>query len=360
MLVLSEAAGAVLVLVRPVPEDRAFVHFVGHVFLDVPRGTASVSRCFEKAIRLTDMGAIEADEFERQRSHLFALAYRMLGSARRRPKTSCRTRGCARPQRRRSMSDRRGRVLMTVVTRLALDRLKSARARRDSTLARGRSRCSDKTAPRRRSVALAESLTSRSWCCSIRCRRGTGGCSLREVLEVLTPRSPRCSTALRPTAVSCFTARRNGSDRGSRARRARAEQKRALAERFGEVRCAPATAMSSRACSPPTSASGAMAADGSLMRGGRPRRDPSAATAARHSGLGSGAWLCEGLGQRRVRRGQLRPAMVRDGRTPVFVCSIEGDAITGIRVVRNPDKLVYLARQLGARAESVGSSVRTH
>jgi hypothetical protein len=45
------------------------------------------------------------------------------------------------------------------------------------------------------------------------------------------------------------------------------------------------------------------------------------------------------------------PAMlVRiDGRVDsVYVCSIEDDVITGIRVVRNPDKLVYLARQLSA------------
>jgi hypothetical protein len=57
------------------------------------------------------------------------------------------------------------------------------------------------------------------------------------------------------------------------------------------------------------------------------------------------------------------PAMLvhADGRIDsVFVCSIEGDAITGIRVVRNPDKLVYLARQLSATPESFGSSVRTH
>jgi RNA polymerase sigma-70 factor (ECF subfamily) len=32
----------------------------------------------------------------------------------------------------------------------------------------------------------------------------------------------------------------------------------------------------------------------------------------------------------------------------VYVCSTEGDAISGIRVVRNPDKLAYIARQLGA------------
>ena len=57
------------------------------------------------------------------------------------------------------------------------------------------------------------------------------------------------------------------------------------------------------------------------------------------------------------------PAMlVRDGShiDSVHVCSIEGDAITGIRVVRNPDKLVYLARQLSATPESFESSVRTH
>jgi RNA polymerase sigma-70 factor (ECF subfamily) len=57
------------------------------------------------------------------------------------------------------------------------------------------------------------------------------------------------------------------------------------------------------------------------------------------------------------------PAMLvrKDGRPDsVFVCSIEGEAVAGIRVVRNPDKLVYLARQLSATAESFRSSVPTH
>jgi Sigma-70, region 4 len=47
------------------------------------------------------------------------------------------------------------------------------------------------------------------------------------------------------------------------------------------------------------------------------------------------------------------PAMLvpKDGHIDsVYVCSTEGDAITGIRVARNPDKLVYLARQLSATA----------
>jgi RNA polymerase sigma-70 factor (ECF subfamily) len=55
------------------------------------------------------------------------------------------------------------------------------------------------------------------------------------------------------------------------------------------------------------------------------------------------------------------PAMlVRvDGRVDsVYVCSIEGDVITGIRVVRNPDKLVYLARQL--HTQPFGPASRVH
>ena len=111
MLVLSEAAGAVLGFSYGGPGEPSLRTFRrACLFGRASRHGVSFCRCFEKAIRLTDMGAIEADEFERQRSHLFALAYRMLGRARRRPKTSCRTRGCARPQRRRSMSDRRGRI----------------------------------------------------------------------------------------------------------------------------------------------------------------------------------------------------------------------------------------------------------
>jgi RNA polymerase sigma-70 factor (TIGR02957 family) len=40
-----------------------------------------------------------------------------------------------------------------------------------------------------------------------------------------------------------------------------------------------------------------------------------------------------------------------DGRVEsVFVLAVEGEIITGIRVVRNPDKLAYIARQLGADA----------
>jgi RNA polymerase sigma-70 factor (ECF subfamily) len=76
------------------------------------------------------MGAIEADEFERQRSHLFALAYRMLGSASEAEDVV--QDAWLRSSTAEAVDVRSPRAyLMTVVTRLALDRLKSARARRE-------------------------------------------------------------------------------------------------------------------------------------------------------------------------------------------------------------------------------------
>ena len=86
----------------------------------------SVSVTFRRPNRLTDMGSIDADEFERHRSHLFALAYRMLGSASE-AETSFRMR--LRSSSAEMIDVRSPRAyLMTVVTRLALDRLKSAHA----------------------------------------------------------------------------------------------------------------------------------------------------------------------------------------------------------------------------------------
>lgn len=76
------------------------------------------------------MGSIEADEFERQRSHLFALAYRMLGSAAEAEDVV--QDAWLRSSTAETVNVRSPRAyLMTVVTRLALDRLKSARATRE-------------------------------------------------------------------------------------------------------------------------------------------------------------------------------------------------------------------------------------
>jgi hypothetical protein len=122
------------------------------------------------------------------------------------------------------------------------------------------------------------------------------------------------------------------------------------------VRCALATAMSSRACSPPTSVSGAMAAVGSLPRGVRSAeeiRSHICSSAIRRWALAHG--YARDWSKVELVEVNYDPAMLvqKDGRIDsVHVCSIQGDAITGIRVVRNPDKLVYLARQLSATVES--------
>jgi hypothetical protein len=43
----------------------------------------------------------------------------------------------------------------------------------------------------------------------------------------------------------------------------------------------------------------------------------------------------------------------------VYVCSIVDDAIVGIRVVRNPDKLLYIGCQLDA-VERDSASAKSH
>src|SRR5574338_76293 len=73
---------------------------------------------------------MDVNEFEKHRSHLFSLAYRMLGSAAEAEDVvqDAWLRAAASPA---SLESARG-WLTTVVTRLCLDRLKSARARRES------------------------------------------------------------------------------------------------------------------------------------------------------------------------------------------------------------------------------------
>src|ERR1041384_1002382 len=103
---------------------------------------------------------MDVNEFEQHRSHLFSLAYRMLGSA-------AEAEDVVQDAWLRSSTTEPGEIrsprayLMTVVTRLALDRLKSARVAREQyigpwlpepMLTDGASRPDE-------SAALAESLT---------------------------------------------------------------------------------------------------------------------------------------------------------------------------------------------------------
>ena len=126
--------------------------------------------------------------------------------------------------------------LTTIVTRLCLDRLKSARATREEYVGPWLPEpvvTDDRREPER-SLALAESVTL----------------AFMVLLETLSPEE-RAVFLLRevfdyeydeiagdardderPTAVSCFTARRDGSPSGSRGSAPRVDEKRPLVERF--------------------------------------------------------------------------------------------------------------------------------
>ena len=141
------------------------------------------------------------------------------------------------------------------------------------------------------------------------------------------------------------------------------EQKRQLAERFvSAMRAGDGTG--SHAFSPRMSVSGATVAAAFRRRSARSWAE----TAVVHLLLGiRRAATASGIGATRVSTAivevNYEPAMlVRvDGRVDsVYVCSIVEETIVSIRVIRNPDKLAYLARQLNAAQPSPGESSRTH
>jgi RNA polymerase sigma-70 factor (ECF subfamily) len=256
--------------------------------------------------------------------------------------------------------------LMTVVTRLALDRLKSAHAKREQYIGPWLPEpvLTDGPPEPEESVALAESLTL-----AFIVLLDTLSPEERAVFvlhEVLEYPYAEIASVLNGTEANCrqlfHRAKerlRSGQSRSSSSR----EQKRQLAERF-------VTAMRAGDGDELTRV---LAADvgfwgdggGRVVAARRPvrGRDPVVRLL-----LGIRSWAQAHGYARDWSTVQLvevnyEPAMLvrKDGRVDsVLVCSIEGDAITGIRVVRNPDKLVYLARQLSATAESFRFSVPTH
>jgi RNA polymerase sigma-70 factor, ECF subfamily len=255
---------------------------------------------------------------------------------------------------------------MTVVTRLALDRLKSAHAKREQYIGPWLPEpvLTDGRLEPEESVALAESLTlAFIVLLDTLSPEERAVFVLREVLEY--PYADIASV-LNGTEANCrqlfHRAKerlRSGQSRSSRSR----EQKRQLAERF-------VTAMRAGDGDELTRV---LAADvgfwgdggGRVVAARRPvrGRDPVVRLL-----LGIRSWAQAHGYARDWSTVQLvevnyEPAMLvrKDSRVDsVLVCSIEGDAITGIRVVRNPDKLLYLARQLSATAESFRFSVPPH
>lgn len=307
---------------------------------------------------------MDINEFEKHRSQLFALAYRMLGSAAEAEDVvqDAWLRSASAPQ-----TDLRSprAFLTTVVTRLALDRLKSARATREQyvgpwlpepVLTNGEPAPED-------SVALAESLTLAFMVLlDTLSPEERATFLLRELLEYSYA---EIAAALNTSEANCrqlfHRAKehlRAGQPRSARSR----EEKRELAQRFVTALRAGDGAELTRVLAEDVGFWG----DG----GGR-------VPAARRPIFGREAVVHLLLGIRRTAAAagfplekiaadivevNYEPAMLIriDGHIDsVYVCSIVDDAIAAIRVVRNPDKLVYLARQLDA-AGSIGGSTLMH
>lgn len=264
---------------------------------------------FEKAIRLTDMGAVEADEFERQRSHLFALAYRMLGSASEAEDVV--QDGWLRSSTAEAVDVRSPRAyLMTVVTRLALDRLKSARARRQQYIGPCRPEpvLTDGRLAPEESVALAESLTLAFMVLlETLSPEERAVFVLREVLEYSYA---EIASVLNGTEANCRQLFHRAKERlrsgQSRSPRSRV-QKRELAERFVTAMRAGDGDELTRVLAADVGFWGDGRRTGRCRAASGPRQRPGPTSAARHSDLGSGARLREGLEQSPARRGQLRP-----------------------------------------------------
>jgi len=294
---------------------------------------------------------MDVNEFEQHRSHLFSLAYRMLGSASEAEDVV--QDAWLRSSEAKAADIRSPRAyLMTVVTRLALDRLKSARAAREQYIGPWLPEpvLTDGRPEPEESVALAESLTLAFMVLlDTLSPEERAVFVLREVLEYT---HAEIADALNNTEANCrqlfHRAKerlRTGQPRSARSR----EQKRQLAERFVKAMRTGDGAELTRVLAEDVG----MCGDG----GGR-------VVAARRPILGRDAVVSLLLGIRRTAAAagyplekitvdvvevNYEPAMlVRiDGHVDsVYVCSIEDDVITGIRVVRNPDKLARIDRRL--------------
>jgi RNA polymerase sigma-70 factor (TIGR02957 family) len=309
------------------------------------------------------MGPINAEEFEHHRPHLFAIAYRMLGSASEAEDVV--QDAWLRSSAAESADVRSPRAyLMTVVTRLALDRLKSARATRETYVGPWLPEplLTDRGPKPEESVALAESLTLAFMVLlDALSPEERAVFVLREVLEYSYA---EIASVLNSTEANCRQLFHRAKERlrSGHSRSARSqEEKRELAQRFVDaLRAGDGAALTQ------------VLADDVGFWGDGGGRVP----AGKRPTFGRDAVVHLLLGIRRSAAAQgyhldnlsidivevnYEPAMIArvDGRVDsVYVFSIEGDVITGIRVVRNPDKLVYLARQLNT--QPFGPASRVH
>jgi len=294
----------------------------------------------------------EIELFQAQRPRLFAVAYRMLGSASDAEDVVqdawLRYSG-ARPADLRSPEA----YLTTIVTRLCLDRLKSARASREEYIGPWLPEplVTDAAVGPERSVALAESVTL----------------AFMVLLETLSPEEravfllrevfehdyDEIAAMLDTTAANCrqlfHRAKEHIAERRPRFRNA-AEEKRPLVGRFVNALIAGNADELTRV----------LAEDVGLWSDGGGK-----VTAARRPVFGRDAVVTVLVGIRRTAQAATgvpveavsidivdingEPAMVAriaGHVNTVYTFTIDDGAIAAIRVVRNPDKLKFLERQL--------------
>jgi RNA polymerase sigma-70 factor (TIGR02957 family) len=296
---------------------------------------------------------VDVNEFERHRSQLFSLAYRMLGSASEAEDVV--QDAWLRSSAAEATDVRSPRAyLMTVVTRLALDRLKSARVTREQYVGPWlpEPMLTDGRPEPEQSAALAESLTLAFMVLldtlspeerAVFVLREALEYSYAEIASMMNNSEANCRQLFHRAKERL----RAGHPRSARSR----DQKRQLAERFvAAMRSGDGTALTN-----------VLAEDVGFWGDGGGR-----VIAAKRPVLGRDAVVNLLLGIRRTAAANGAPPekirvdvievnydpamLVRiDGRVDsVYVCSVEDDSIVAIRVVRNPEKLVYLARQLSA------------
>jgi RNA polymerase sigma-70 factor (TIGR02957 family) len=296
---------------------------------------------------------MDVNEFEQHRSQLFSLAYRMLGSASEAEDVV--QDAWLRSSAAEATDLRSPRAyLMTVVTRLALDRLKSARVTREQYVGPWLPEplLTDGRPEPEESAALAESLTLAFMVLldtlspeerAVFVLREALEYSYAEIAGMLGNTEANCRQLFHRAKERL----RSGHPRSARSR----EQKRRLAERFvAAMRSGDGNELKN-----------VLAEDVGFWGDGGGR-----VIAAKRPVLGRDAVVHLLLGIRRTAAAnglpleKIRvdvievnydPAMlvrVDDRVDSVYVCSVEDDSIVAIRVVRNPEKLVYLARQLSS------------
>jgi RNA polymerase sigma-70 factor (ECF subfamily) len=292
-----------------------------------------------------------ADSFESHRPKLFAVAYRMLGSASEAEDVVqdawLRYAGSAHEAVRSTEA-----YLTTIVTRLCLDRLKSARMTRESYVGPWLPEplLTDKAPGPEQSAALAESVTlAFMLLLETLSPEERATFLLREVFEY---EYQEIADVLDTTAANCRQLFHRAKAR-LRERRPRAhddlQEKRRLVERFvAALQHGDAGEMTS-----------VLADDVGLWSDGGGKT-----LAARRPVFGGAAVAKILMGFRRTAaaygvdfatvaldiveaNGEPAMAIRVDGRIDsVYSFSIEDGAIAAVRVVRNPDKLRYIARQL--------------